>query len=103
MKVRVANLKQPGQPIVFNYDGKNYEIEDREVVDLPGKVVKHLMEDCIEKTYEQKEIIGKDGQPKVIDYPVEVPRFSVSPVHREYVNIDLKGNESKADKNENKA
>jgi len=95
MRVKVANLRQPGQPIMFNYDGKQYELGDREVVNLPQKIIDHLAEGCVIKTFEQREVVGKDGQPKRIDFPVERPRFSVSPVARTYVSKDVSENDKK--------
>lgn len=95
MKVKVTNLRQPGQPIMFNFKGKQYEFEDREVVELPGEVVRHLANDCVIKTFRQKQGVDKEGMPTMVAYPVEVPRFSVSPVARQYVEKNIGTTEDK--------
>lgn len=89
MRVKVANLRQPNQPIMFNYKGKQYLLSDMEVNDLPADVVRHLADKCSIRTFRQRQIIDDNGQPKMESYPVEVPRFSVSPVARQYVEKDV--------------
>lgn len=78
IKIKVVNLENPGQDIFVGDNGRNYLIQDQQIVSVPISVYNGLM-DCV---YETAEVEGNKDSGKSIKRKL-TSRFFITKISNE--------------------